>query len=192
MYQHHCRQVVASRQLGHQPMHPRLGARALRAGRHLGSAPVSGLDPELRAAGGHCASDAAGPEPGFARRSLATAICARPHPARDPRSWWWTPTALSTTWPDSTPAPGLRERSASQAFVANQAMDQHSRSSSAIIYILSAPPQADRSRTVLLCGPQVFRTRRATIPDEVQSREGYNPLQLSRMQRPQCLPALNP
>ena len=36
--QHHCRQVVASRQLGHQPMHPRLGAKAWRAGRHLGDA----------------------------------------------------------------------------------------------------------------------------------------------------------
>ena len=35
--QHHRRQVVASRQLGHQPMHPRLGAKARRAGRHLGN-----------------------------------------------------------------------------------------------------------------------------------------------------------
>ena len=34
--QHHRRQIVASRQLGHQPMHPRLGAKARRAGRHLG------------------------------------------------------------------------------------------------------------------------------------------------------------
>ena len=34
--QHHRRQVVASRQLGHQPMHPRLGAKARRTGRHLG------------------------------------------------------------------------------------------------------------------------------------------------------------
>ena len=35
--QHHRRQVVASRQLGHQPMHPRLRAKARRAGRHLGN-----------------------------------------------------------------------------------------------------------------------------------------------------------
>jgi hypothetical protein len=35
--QHHRRQVVASRQLDHEPMHPRLGAKARRAGRHLGN-----------------------------------------------------------------------------------------------------------------------------------------------------------
>ena len=35
--QHRGRQVVASRQLGHQPMHPRLGAKARRAGRHRGN-----------------------------------------------------------------------------------------------------------------------------------------------------------
>ena len=35
--QHHGRQVVASRQLGHKPMHPRLGAKARRAGRHRGN-----------------------------------------------------------------------------------------------------------------------------------------------------------
>ena len=35
--QHRGRQVVASRQLGHKPMDPRLGAKARRAGRHLGN-----------------------------------------------------------------------------------------------------------------------------------------------------------
>ncbi len=36
--QHRRRQVVASRQLGHQTMHARLGAKARRAGGHLGNA----------------------------------------------------------------------------------------------------------------------------------------------------------
>ena len=35
--QHRGRQVVASRQLSHKPMHSRLGAKARRAGRHLGN-----------------------------------------------------------------------------------------------------------------------------------------------------------
>ena len=35
--QHRGRQVVASRELGHKPMHPRLGAKARGAGRHRGN-----------------------------------------------------------------------------------------------------------------------------------------------------------